>query len=109
ELPRVADAKFESRWLAAREAPHFANEPHQLDWCCERGVASWRNAIPTARHAADMRDLARDLRGRQHATMPWLGTLAQLQLDHFDLRNGCNFGKPVGCETAIAIATTKIA
>jgi hypothetical protein len=45
-----------------------------------------RDAILPHRHAANCGNLRRDLCGGQHSAMPWLGALAELDLNHLDLR-----------------------
>src|SRR6516225_11073036 len=39
EFPGMADAEFETCWLAAGQLPHLANELHQLDGRGKRGMA----------------------------------------------------------------------
>jgi hypothetical protein len=62
------------------------DELHHLDRRREGAVAGRADAVHAHRHAARGGDLGRDLGPRQHAAMARLGALAELELDHLDLR-----------------------
>src|SRR6185437_4632833 len=53
--------------------------------------------------------LGRHLGAGKHAAMAGLGALAQLDLDHLDLRVGCRLGEALGREAAIGVAAAEIA
>jgi hypothetical protein len=53
------------------------------------------------RHAARGGDLGRHLGARQHAAVAGLGALAELDLDHLDLRVARLLGKALGVEAAV--------
>ena len=59
--------------------------------------------------AANARDLGGHLGRRQHAAVAGLGALAELQLDHLDLRLRRNLGEALGRERAILVAGAEIA
>ncbi len=61
------------------------------------------------RHAARLCDLGRDLGGGQHAAMPRLGALAQLDLDQLDLFVLGLLGEAFGVERAVVVAAAEIA
>ena len=68
-----------------------------------------RDAVPALLDATDRRNLRRDFCGGQHAAVAGLGPLAQLDLDHLDLRFGGDGGEFLGVEAAIEIAAAEIA
>ncbi len=108
ELPGMSDAQFETGRLAARKTPHLGNELHQFDWSPEGSVVCRRQAVFANANTADLRNFLGYLGSGQHAAVTWLGALAELQFDHFDLWiDGC-FGEPLGRERTIAIAGTEI-
>src|ERR1700722_15641279 len=72
-------------------------------------MAGGRDAVLALLDAADHRDLGRDLRARQHAAMSGLGPLAQLDLDHLDLRIGGDLGEFLGIEDSVWVAAAEIA
>ena len=59
------------------------------------------------RHAARRRDLGADLGRRQHAAVAGLGALAQLDLDHLDLRWWPPLGELLGREAAVGLRQPK--
>src|SRR5260370_35236552 len=67
-------------------------------------MARRRDAVLAHRHPARQRDLLADLGRRQHAAMARLGALAELELDHLDLRIGGAGGELLGRESAVGIA-----
>ncbi len=79
-----------------------------------RGVekALWREgerqSLPCL-DAADRCDLRGHLRAGQHAAVAGLGALAQLDLDHLDLRIGRGDGELVGVKAAVGAPATKVA
>ena len=86
ELDRLAEAEFHPDRLAAGQFAQLPDEGHQFERSRKGAVAGRRDAIPAHRHAANGGDFRRDLGRRQHAAMAGLGALAQLDLDHPDLR-----------------------
>ncbi len=70
-------------------------------------VAGRRNAVRAHRHAADGGDFGRDLGGGQHAAMAGLGALAELDLDHLDLRILRVGGKSFRRECAVGVRQPK--
>jgi hypothetical protein len=54
------------------------------------------------------RDLAADLRGRQHAAVAGLGTLAELELHHLDLLERGSRGEFVLAEGRVRVAATEV-
>ena len=71
-------------------------------------MAVWRDALHPLRHAARCSDFRADLGPGQHAALAGFGALAELELNHFDLRLGRVPGKFVGIEAAIGIAAAEI-
>src|SRR6516165_3863369 len=67
-----------------------------------------RHAIDASRHAARQSDLGADLGCRQYPAVAWLGTLAQLQLDHLNLITLRSFLEFSRAERSISVATTEI-
>src|SRR5262245_932426 len=82
---------------------------NELQWRGERRMAGGRHAIDVDRDAPRGGDFGGDLRRRQHAAMPGLGALRQLDLDHLDLRIAGLGCKPLGAERAVIVAAAKIA
>ena len=95
--------------LPPDKPPHRRDELHHLDRGREGGVARRRDAVLARRHAADRRDLGRDLGAGQHAAMAGLGALAQLELDHLDLLVAATAREVLGREAAVEIAAAEIA
>ena len=96
ELPGMADAQLEAGGFAARQAAHLGDELQQPDWRRERRVAAGEmQSSPMAARRGCARFLRVTL-APEHAAMAGLGTLAQLQLDHLDLRVGRDLGELLG-------------
>src|SRR5690349_16043907 len=109
DLPGMADAHLEAGRFAASKLPHIADKLHHLDRCGESAVLCRRNAVLAHGHATDLGNLHRYFRRRQHAAMPGLRALADLQLDHLDLVIGGDAGEFVRIEGSVAIAAPEIA
>jgi hypothetical protein len=99
-LPDVADAQLEAHRLAARQLAQAGDELHQLDRR-ENALCAEARCSPPHRHAARGGDLGRHLGARQHAAVAGLGALAELDLDHLDLRVARLLGKALGVEAAV--------
>src|SRR5262245_55081909 len=82
---------------------------NELQWRGERRMAGGRHAIDIDRDAPRGGDFGGNLRCRQHAAMPGLGALRQLDLDHLDLRIAGLGSKPLGAERAVVVAAAEIA
>ncbi len=108
-LPRVTHAELEAGGLAAGELAQLRDELEHPDRRRERAVAGRRDAVDADLHATCVRDLARDLRAGQHAAVPGLGALAQLDLDHLDLRLGRVFREQLRVERAVRVAAAEVA
>src|SRR5690606_10390026 len=109
KFPGLADAQLEADRLAARKTAQVGDELHKLDRCREGLVPRRRNAVAAHRNAPRRRDLRAHLFGGQDAALPRLGALADLQLDHPDLRIGRPFRKAGGVEAAVFGAASEIA
>ena len=108
-LPGVAKTELEAGGFAARQRAQLFYEKHQLDGRGERAMRCGRNAVHAYLDTACCGNLGRDLGAWQYAAMAGLGALAQLELNHFDLRVQRVGGKFVGIEGAVGIAATKVA
>ncbi|MPN11578.1 hypothetical protein SDC9_158881 [bioreactor metagenome] len=108
-LPRMAHAELEAGGLAAGFLAQPGDELHHLDRCLERAVRGGADAVHTHGHAARGGDLGRDLGAQQHAAMARLGALAELQLNHLDLRIGGIGDELFFAERAVVVAAAEVA
>ena len=105
----MADAELEAGRLAARQLAQPLDELQQLDRRAELAVTRRAHAILAGPHTARRCDLGRHLRARQHAAVPRLRALAQLDLDHLDLRVGRIRDEALLAEAAMLVAATEVA
>ena len=104
----MPDTQLEPDRLAARKIAQLGDEFHQADGGGKRAVRGRRNAINPHRDAACLGYFRGDFGGGQHAAMAGLGPLAQLYLDHLDLRVGCGLGKAFLGKSAVVVAASEI-
>src|ERR1700712_1446232 len=97
----MADTQLEADRLAARKRAQPGDECHPFQRCAESGMLRWRNTVDSQRHAARFGNLPGDLSCGQDAAMARLGALAQLDLDHFDLRTSRLRGELIRVEVGI--------
>src|SRR5690625_1264131 len=76
---------------------------------------SWNSRVPRGAdavlalaHAADLGDLGRDLRRRQHTAQARLGALAELDLQGADRRGGHEVGEPGEVEGAVEVPAPEV-
>src|SRR3954468_10212804 len=108
KFPGMADAQLEAGRLAAGELSHLADELHHANRRREGAMRGRRDAILAHRDAADLGNLLRDFRRRQHAAVTGLGTLADLELDHLDLVLARDAREGFGIEGAVEMAAAEI-
>ena len=72
--------------------------------CLAGEMQSWPISTPRISEIS-----LRHFRRRQHAAMPGLGALRELQLHHLDLRVGGDAGEFLRAETAVLVAAAEIA
>ena len=109
ELPRMPDAQFEAGRLAARQRTqpiHKLQEPQRR---AEFRMRGRRDAVLADLNTARGGNLGRHLGGRQDATVPRLGALRQLYLDHLHLGAARLFGKAVWIKAAIGVTAAEVA
>ena len=85
------------------------DEVHHLYGRRKGAVARRGDAVLAPFHQADARNLARNLSGRQDSAETRLGTLAELDLDHFDLLLRRRLGEALGRERSIHVAAAEVA
>src|SRR6202008_4974119 len=93
---------------AARQLAQLRDEMKQLDWGGKRRVPARRNAIAARFNAPDARNFAGHFRARQPAAMARLCPLAELDLDHLDLRLAGGRGETLRRECAVMVAAAEI-
>ena len=108
-LPRVADAQLETGGLATGQPSQSVDELHHLNRCLEGAVVGRADAVHTHGHAARCGDFRRHLGAWQHPTVAGFGALAELELDHLDLRVQCVGGEALFAEAAVVVAATEVA
>ena len=82
DAQRRASSHLDADGLAPRELPHEVDEVHQPSRAVEGGVDGRRVAILPYLDPSRLRDGRRDLAPGENASVPRLGTLRQLDLDH---------------------------
>jgi hypothetical protein len=78
--------------------PHVLDQTQHADRARESRVAGRRDAVLAGRDAPDRGNLGTHFRGRQNPAMARLGALAELDLDHLDLRIGGHRRELVGAK-----------
>src|SRR5699024_8651118 len=92
-----------------REATEVADELQELARCGEGGVRGRGDAVLECGDAADLRDLLRDLGGRQDAAQSRLRTLRELEGDELDLRQERLLPEGLRREVPVRGATAEVA
>src|SRR5262249_55919366 len=105
---RLAD-----RGLDADRQPGFTRDPldevEHLVGVPERAVRRRADAVAILRDAADLGDLAADLRARQDAAKTRLGALTELDFDRPDLRaTRHRLRQPRHAEAAVRLAASEV-
>ena len=108
-LPRVTDAQLEAGGLAARQRAQPVDEAQHFHRRVEGTMARWADARHPHRHATRRGDFRRHLGAGQHAAMARLGALAELELDHLDLRVGGVGDEAFFVERTVVVAAAEVA
>ena len=108
-FPGVAYAELDAHRFAARQAAQPAQKLHQLQWRMKRAVGAGADAVLPHGNATGGGNFRRDLGAQQHASVAGLGALAELELNHLDLRVTCVFDEAFFAERAVGVAAAKVA
>ena len=108
KLMALADAQLESDRLPAGCVAELFHEVEQPRRGRKRGVRRRRDHVLAGGDPANLDNLRGELLRRQNAAVPGFGTLRQLDLDHFHIRQRCPFCELLHAETAGPVAAAEI-
>ena len=104
----MTNAQLKAHRFAFRQFTQFLDKAHQLNGVGEFAVVVGRHAIGPNGYTSGACNLGGDFGAQEHATVTGLGTLAELDLDHFDLITQGVDDKLFWAEVPLLISATKV-